>query len=122
MDRGIDAHGAGKASAVTAAQEERAFVRGEKEPSHCERCRRLAGATDGRIAEADHRHASAATLPTHAERRHRAIDARERAEQAAAAGPPPKGGLSHQCMIPNKLAPDLIRGGNRFPEKIMATF
>ena len=62
MHGGIDTHRPGQASAVAAAQEEKAFVRRKKEVPDRERRRRLARAADGEIADADHRHPDAAPL------------------------------------------------------------
>ena len=57
MPRRIDPHRPGQASAIAARQEIRTFVRGEEEASDLERCRRFAGAADGEVAQANHRHA-----------------------------------------------------------------
>ena len=102
MHGGIDTNRPGQAPAIAAAQEEQALVRGEKNVPHRERGRRLARAADGRIADADDRHSDAAPLRAHAQRRHRPVDAAERAEQAALTGLPPESRLAHQAMIPNE--------------------
>ena len=68
----------------------------EEEFSDSERRRRLAGAADRQIAEADHRNADALPWRLHTQRGHGAIDGGERTEHAATAGPPPKVGLTHE--------------------------
>jgi hypothetical protein len=55
-----------------------------------DRRRRLAGAADSEIAEANHRHAGALATRSHAQARHRAIERRKWREQNSRAGPPPK--------------------------------
>jgi hypothetical protein len=66
-------------SAVTAAQEERAFARPKKKMRDGERRRRFAGAADRKIAKADYRDTDASTRRPHAQGRDRSIDAGKRA-------------------------------------------
>src|ERR1700722_17012529 len=119
MKRRIDAHRPGEFAAIAAAEKKRPLVCRKQKMRHCERRRRLAGAAGGEIAEADHRDAGRLTLRLNASPRHRAINGGQGSEQAAAALAPPEGGLAHHSMIPKKPAPDLIRGGYRFSDKIM---
>src|SRR5580704_16934547 len=116
MKRRIDAHRTGKFAAIAAAEKKRPLVHRKQEMRHRERRRRFAG---GEIAEADHRHAGRLALRLNASPRHRAINGGQGGEQAAAALAPPEGGFAHHSMIPKKPAPDLIRGGYRFSDKIM---
>jgi hypothetical protein len=76
-----------------------------------QRRRRLAGAADGEVAEANDKHAGAMPLRMHAKRRYRAIDLTKWGKQSSGAGLPPEGRRSHQSMIP--------KSGYRFSEKIM---
>src|SRR5580704_9040556 len=119
MKRRIDAHRANEFAAIAAAEKKRPLVRREQEMRYGQRRRCLAGAADCEIAEADHRHAGRRALRLNAAPRHRAIKGGKGREQAAAALAPPEGGLAHHSMIPKKPAPDLIRGGCRFSDKIM---
>src|SRR5436189_155474 len=57
VSRRIDQLRAGKPSAVAAAQEGRALARRNQKPGERNRGRRLAGAADSRIADAQHRNA-----------------------------------------------------------------
>src|SRR5579862_1354821 len=119
MKRRIDAHRSGEFSAIAAAEKERPLMRRKQKMRYQKRRRRLAGAAGGEIAEADHRHAGRLALRLNARPRHRAINRGQGREQAAAALAPPEGRLAHHSMIPKKPAPDLIRGGYRFSDKIM---
>jgi len=98
VDRRIDAHRAGKPSAVAAAEEEWPLARREEEMGDRKRSRRLAGAADGEVAEANHRHTGAAAVRLHAHGRHRAIDRGQGREQAACAGSPPEGRLAQHVQ------------------------
>jgi hypothetical protein len=84
-----------------------------------ERRRRFAGAADGQIAEADHRHAGGVARRLHTHCSDRTVNGGKRCEKTSCAGLPPEGRRAHQSMIPKKPARDLIRGGCRFSEKIM---
>src|SRR5580704_19466139 len=119
MKRRIDAHRSGEFSAIAAAEKKRPLVHRKQKMRHSQRRRSLAGAAGREIAEADHRHARRLALRLNAAPRHRAINGGKRREQAAAALAPPEGGLAHHSMISKKPAPDLIRGGYRFSDKIM---
>ncbi len=95
MDRRVDPHRAAQASAIAAAEKVGVRVRGQKEPRYRESRRRLAGAADREVAEADDRNADAAAGRIHPPRRDRAVDAGEGAKETAASRLPPKRRLAH---------------------------
>src|SRR5436190_18163991 len=111
MRRRIDAHRSTQPPAVAAGEEERALAPGEQKARHRDRRRRLAGASDGEIAETDNRHPSALPLGVHAPGSSSAVEPRERNEQFTAAALPPECRFAHQRAIP--------KSADRRTERIM---
>ena len=97
MARRIDPDRARKRPAVAAAKEDRPLARRRQHARDRQRRRRLAGTTDGQIADADHRRAGAAAACAQARLRHRAVDRRQRCEQGRREGglAPPERRLTH---------------------------
>src|SRR6516225_1470781 len=91
----IDAQGPSPTSAITAAEKKDAFMGCEEKTPDFQRGRGLAGAADGKIAEADHWNAGTAPFGPHAQRGRHTIDAAERAKKRTTAGLPPEGWLAH---------------------------
>ena len=126
MDRRIDPHRSGKPPAIAAAQKERPRMGGVQELRDRDRGRRLAGAADGEIAEANDRQAGAgarARACAEPPPRHRSRPSGE--QKAAGAGPPPEVRLAQSCqrlLLEPKLQQIRIERGERALERAAELF
>ena len=101
VPRRIDPHRPGERAAIAAAQEERRRARRLQQLADRNRGRRLAGAAEVEIADADDRYPAVAPGRGEAARRDRAVERGERREQRRrkASLPPPEGRLTHRLTV-----------------------